>query len=53
MPDPIVVTEQICRKFGQFVAVHDLNLQINKGEIFGFLGANGAGKTTTIRMLCG
>lgn len=36
-----------------FTAVHDLNLEIEKGDIFGFLGPNGAGKTTTIRMLTG
>jgi len=41
------------KRFGSFDAVEELNLQIHKGEIFGFLGANGAGKTTTIRMLCG
>ena len=36
-----------------FVAVDSLNLQVNKGDIYGFLGPNGAGKTTTIRMLNG
>ena len=35
------------------MAVRDLSLEIERGEIFGFLGANGAGKTTTMRMLCG
>ncbi|MBI5743747.1 MAG: ABC transporter ATP-binding protein [Elusimicrobia bacterium] len=40
-------------KFGDFTAVDDVSFCVNKGEIFGFLGANGAGKTTTIRMLCG
>ncbi len=49
----IVVAENLTRKFGNFVAVDHLNFSIEKGEIFGFLGANGAGKTTTIRMLCG
>lgn len=43
----------LSRKFSSFTAVDKLNLQIGKGEIFGFLGANGAGKTTTIRMICG
>ena len=40
-------------KFGDFTAVDGVTFCVNKGEIFGFLGANGAGKTTTIRMLCG
>lgn len=48
-----VKAENLTRKFGQFVAVDGLTLEIAKGEIFGFLGANGAGKTTAIRMLCG
>ena len=41
------------KKFGNFFAVKDLNLQVYPGEIFGFLGPNGAGKTTTIRMMAG
>ncbi|NQV14862.1 ABC transporter ATP-binding protein [bacterium] len=41
------------KQFGSLVAVDDLSLEIQKGEIFGFLGPNGAGKTTTIRILCG
>ncbi|MBI4350676.1 MAG: ABC transporter ATP-binding protein [Elusimicrobia bacterium] len=40
-------------KFGDFTAVDDVSFSVERGEIFGFLGANGAGKTTTIRMLCG
>lgn len=40
-------------KFGDFTAVDNVSFCVNKGEIFGFLGANGAGKTTTIRMLTG
>lgn len=57
MPDKkrqaMVQTIDLTRLFGKFTAVSKLNLTINKGEIFGFLGANGAGKTTAIRMLCG
>lgn len=41
------------KKFGAFVANNNLNFEVYKGEIFGFLGANGAGKTTAIRILCG
>ncbi len=40
-------------KFGDFTAVDQVDFQVKRGEIFGFLGANGAGKTTTIRVLCG
>lgn len=39
--------------YGGFEAVHDLNLEVRSGEVFGFLGPNGAGKTTTIRILAG
>src|SRR5215210_7607796 len=48
----MIRTEQLTRRFGQFLAVDRLDLEIETGEIFGFLGPNGAGKTTTIRMLC-
>jgi ABC-2 type transport system ATP-binding protein len=40
-------------QFGDFKAVNDISFKVERGEIFGFLGANGAGKTTTIRVLCG
>lgn len=43
----------LTKKFGNFIAVDNVNFKIPKGEIFGLLGPNGAGKTTTIRMLCG
>lgn len=49
----MILTENLTKRFGKFTAVSNLNLDIAKGEIFGFLGANGAGKTTAIRMLCG
>ncbi len=48
-----VKAESLTKKFGRFTAVDNVSFEVNKGEIFGFLGANGAGKTTTIRMLCG
>jgi ABC-2 type transport system ATP-binding protein len=51
--DSAVKVEGLTRRFGEFVAVDGINLDIGKGEIFGFLGPNGAGKSTTIKMLCG
>lgn len=51
--DSAVKVEGLTRRFGDFVAVDGINLDIGKGEIFGFLGPNGAGKSTTIKMLCG
>jgi ABC-2 type transport system ATP-binding protein len=41
------------KQYGSFVAVRDVSFHVERGEIFGYLGANGAGKSTTIRMLCG
>lgn len=46
-------TENLSKSYDSKVAVHDLNLNIAPGEIYGFLGPNGAGKTTTIRLLLG
>lgn len=48
-----VSVNNLTKKFGDFTAVSDISFQVEKGEIFGFLGANGAGKSTTIKMLCG
>lgn len=48
-----VRVEGLTRMFGDFTAVDNISLAIEKGEIFGFLGPNGAGKSTTIKMLCG
>ena len=45
--------KDLTKSFGSFKAVDRLNLNVKKGEIFGFLGPNGAGKTTTLRMLAG
>jgi len=52
MPEAVRV-EGLTRRFGDFTAVDNISLAIEKGEIFGFLGPNGAGKSTTIKMLCG
>ena len=45
--------EGLTKCFGDFTAVDHISFSVNKGEIFGFLGANGAGKTTAMKMLCG
>ena len=49
----IAELENVKKSFGEIVALDGLNLQIQKGEIFGLVGPNGAGKTTTVRMLLG
>jgi ABC-2 type transport system ATP-binding protein len=48
-----IITENLTKRFGDFIAVNEISFEVDKGEIFGFLGANGAGKTTAMRMLCG
>jgi ABC-2 type transport system ATP-binding protein len=53
MKEQVIYTENLTKKFGDFTAVDAVSFSVNKGEIFGFLGANGAGKTTAMRMLCG
>ncbi|WP_193369844.1 ribosome-associated ATPase/putative transporter RbbA [Pelagibius marinus] len=50
---PAIVAEGLTRRFGNFTAVDDVSFQIERGEIFGFLGSNGCGKTTTMKMLTG
>lgn len=49
----VVTVTHLSKRFGEFVAVADLNFSIRRGEIFGLLGPNGAGKTVTFRMICG
>lgn len=51
--EQVITTKNLTKKFGDFTACNNLSFEVNKGEIFGFLGANGAGKTTAMRMLCG
>lgn len=53
MSEPAIVLRDLSKSFGNVEAVQHVSLTIDRGTIFGFLGANGAGKTTTIRMLCG
>lgn len=49
----VISTHKLTKAFGDFIAAKELTFNVEKGEIFGFLGANGAGKTTAMRMLCG
>ena len=53
MSQPVIYTNKLTKKFGDFIAANELSFEVQAGEIFGFLGANGAGKTTAMRMLCG
>lgn len=53
MAEVMIETRGLGKKYGSFTAVHDLNLSVQKGEVFGLLGPNGAGKTTTTLMLLG
>jgi ABC-2 type transport system ATP-binding protein len=53
MTAPAIETFGLTRRFGDFTAVQDVNLQVATGQFFGFLGPNGAGKSTTIKMLTG
>ena len=50
---PVIITDKLTKHFGDFIAANELTFEVDRGEIFGFLGANGAGKTTAMRMLCG
>jgi len=51
--EAVILVDGVDRWFDNFQAVKKLSFSVNRGEIFGLLGANGAGKTTTFRMLCG
>jgi ABC-2 type transport system ATP-binding protein len=53
MDTQVIAFEHLSKNFGEVKAVRDLELSVEKGEVFGFLGPNGAGKTTTIRMMMG
>ncbi len=53
MAEPIIQLVSLTKKYGDFTAVNDLTLTIEKGKIFGLLGPNGAGKSTTILMMIG
>lgn len=51
--DYIITTEQLTKKYKNFISVNNVSLHIQKGSIYGFLGPNGAGKSTTMKMLLG
>ncbi|MEM1134655.1 MAG: ABC transporter ATP-binding protein [Bacteroidota bacterium] len=53
MAEHVIQVDGLTKKFGDFAAVNAISFHVERGEIFGFLGANGAGKTTAIRMLTG
>ncbi len=50
--EPVIKVEGLKKQFGDVKAVDDISFQVERGELFGFLGINGAGKSTTINMLC-
>lgn len=50
--ETVIKVESLCKDFGDVKAVKGINFEVQKGELFGFLGVNGAGKSTTINMLC-
>jgi ABC-2 type transport system ATP-binding protein len=51
--EKVITANGLTKTFGAFTAVDHITFDVDKGEIFGFIGANGAGKTTAMRMLCG
>ena len=53
MSEPVVVTRELTKKYGELTALDRLSIQVEKGKILGFVGPNGAGKTTTIKILVG
>jgi ABC-2 type transport system ATP-binding protein len=50
---PVIDARNLCKRFGDFIAVRDSTFQIRRGEVFGLLGPNGAGKSTIFKMMCG
>jgi len=51
MTETVIKLEDVSKKFGDFLALDNVNLEIKKGEIIGFVGPNGAGKTTTLKLI--
>ena len=52
-PDPVIRVDRVTKRFGDFVAVDDVSLDVGRGEFFSLLGPSGCGKTTTLRMIAG
>jgi ABC-2 type transport system ATP-binding protein len=50
---PAIITDKLTKRFGSFTALDGLDLEVRRGEVFGYLGPNGAGKSTTLRLLLG
>lgn len=50
---PVITLDNVCKQYGSLEVLTGLSLQVNKGEVYGFLGRNGAGKSTAIRMMMG
>ena len=53
MTTPLVIAKDIAKRYGDFVALHPLNVQVDSGEFFGVFGPNGAGKSTFMKLLTG
>ncbi len=53
MENPVIDVREFCKTYGDFIAVDEINFEVNQGEIFGLLGPNGAGKTSTLESLEG
>ena len=51
MPEPLIVAHHLVKKFGDFTAVDGIDIEVQPGEVFGFLNPNGAGKGSTMRMI--
>ena len=52
-PGPVLQAKGVSRMFGSVVALNDVNIEINPGEVVGLVGDNGAGKSTLLKILCG
>ena len=53
MPEPVILVRNLAKRYGKTVAVADVSLQVQEGEIFGLIGPDGAGKTSTFQVLAG
>ncbi|MDJ0734270.1 MAG: ATP-binding cassette domain-containing protein, partial [Nostocaceae cyanobacterium] len=53
LSSPIITTNNLYKRYGKFLAVNNINLEVNRGEIFGLIGPDAAGKTTTFHILGG